>query len=95
MNKDDRNRLRRLLLEQRWAALGTLDDKGAPSLSFVAYVPEPDFGGFLIHVSRLAGHTQSLLARPRAALGISDPDSGQDDPQLLARHSIIPLDVST
>ena len=88
MNNDDRMRLRRLLLEQRWAALGTLNDKGSPSVSFVAYVPEPDFAGFFIHVSRLAEHTRCLLARPRAALGISVPDSGQGDPQMLARVNL-------
>ncbi len=88
MNNDDRLLLRRLFLEQRWAALGTLNDKGGPSVSFVAYVAEPDFAGFLIHVSRLAEHAQNLLARPRVALGISDADSGQGDPQLLARVNL-------
>ena len=88
MNNDERKRLCQLLLEQRWAALATLNDDGAPAVSFVAYVPETDFSGFLIHVSRLAAHTQYLLARPRAALGISAPDSGGEDPQLLPRVSI-------
>lgn len=88
MNNDERIRLRQLLSEQRWAALATLADDGAPSVSFVAYVPEPDFAGILIHVSRLAAHTRYLLARPRVALGISAPDSGQGDPQLLARVGI-------
>lgn len=88
MNDNERIRLRHLLAEQRWAALATLADDGAPSVSFVAYVPEADFAGFLIHVSRLAAHTQHLLARPSAALGISNADSGQGDPQLLARVSI-------
>ena len=88
MNLDERARLRQLFLEQRWAALATLCDDGAPSVSFVAYVAEPDFSGFLIHVSRLAAHTQHLLARSRAALGISAPDAGEGDPQLLGRVSI-------
>ena len=88
MNVDERMRLRRLLLEQRWAALATLCDDGSPSVSFVAYVPEADFSGFLIHVSRLAAHTQYLFARSRAALGISAPDAGEGDPQLLARVTI-------
>lgn len=88
MNNDERLRLRQLLVEQRWAALATLADDGAPSVSFVAYVPEPDFAGFLIHVSRLAAHTRNLLARPRIALGVSAPDSGEGDPQLLPRLSI-------
>ncbi len=88
MNHDDRVRLRQLLLDQRWAALATLNDDGDPLLSFVAYVPEPDFAGFLIHVSRLAAHTRNLLARPGVALGVSAPDAGAGDPQLLARVSI-------
>ena len=88
MNNDDRMRLRRLLVEQRWAALGSINDKDGPSVSFVGYVPEADFAGFIIHVSRLAEHTQYLLARPRAALGISEPDAGQGDPQLLARVNL-------
>ncbi len=88
MNNDERMRLRQLLLEHRWAALATLNEDGAPTVSFVAYVPEADFSGFLIHVSRLAAHTQYLLARPRVALGISAPDSGGEDPQLLPRVSI-------
>lgn len=88
MTKEDRRRLIRLLTEQRWAALATLDDGGLPAVSFVACVPEPGYGGFLIHVSRLAAHTRHLLARPRAALGISEPDPGKDDPQLLARVTL-------
>jgi putative heme iron utilization protein len=88
VNNEERLRLRQLLLEQRWAALATLDDQGTPALSFVAYVPEADFTGFLIHVSRLAAHSRYLLARPHAALGVSAPDTGEGDPQLLARVNI-------
>jgi len=88
VNDDERQCLRQLLLEQRWAALSTLDDEGRPAVSFVAYVPEADFSGILIHVSRLAAHTRHLLARPQAALGISTPDDGRDDPQLLVRANI-------
>lgn len=88
MNREDRARLTQVLAEQRWAALATLDDAGLPSVSFVAYVPEPGYSGFLIHVSRLAAHTRHLQARPQSALGISEPDRGTDDPQLLARVSI-------
>lgn len=81
-------RVRQLLLEQRWAALATLCEDGSPSVSFVAYAAEPGFNGFLLHVSRLAAHTRNLLACPATALGISDPDAGQGDPQLLARITI-------
>ena len=54
----------------------------------VAYVPESDLGGFLLHLSRLAAHTRNLLQDARASLVISQPDSGEGDPQTLARASI-------
>lgn len=88
MNDEQAIRLRQLLVEQRWAALATLGEDGRPSVSFVAYVPEPGFNGFLLHVSRLAAHTRNFLARPAVALAISDTDAGQEDPQLLARITI-------
>jgi putative heme iron utilization protein len=88
VNDDERLRLHRLLSDQRWAALASLGENGAPSVSFVAYVPEQDFSGFLIHVSRLAAHTRNLLERPRVALGISAPDDGRGDPQLLERITL-------
>lgn len=88
MNADQGERVRQLLRRQRWAALATQCRDGSPSVSFVAYVAESDFNGFLLHVSRLAAHTRNLLARPAVALAVSEPDSGQDDPQLLARLTI-------
>ena len=88
VNDGQRLRVRQLVLEQRWAALATLCGDGGPSVSFVAYAEEPGFSGFLVHVSRLAPHTLNLLERPAAALGITDMDAGQGDPQLLARITI-------
>jgi putative heme iron utilization protein len=88
MNEEQGRHLRQLLGEQRWAALATLGEDGDPSASFVAYVPEPGFNGFLLHVSRLAAHTRNLLARPAVALAISETDTGKGDPQLLARITI-------
>jgi putative heme iron utilization protein len=88
VNKEERRRLNRLLAGQRWAALATLDDDGFPSVAYVAYVPEPAYAGFLVHISRLAAHTRHLLARPHAALGITEPDDGADDPQQRARVSL-------
>jgi len=88
MNIEDRRRLVQVLLEQRWAALATLDDAGLPSVSFVAYAPEPDRAGCVVHISRLAAHTRHLLVRPQAALGITEADGGRGDPQLLARVSL-------
>jgi len=88
MNDEQGRRVRQLLVEQRWAALATLGEDGGPAVSFVAYVPEPGFNGFLLHVSRLAAHTRNLLARPAVALAISETDAGERDPQLLARITI-------
>jgi heme iron utilization protein len=79
--------LLKLIHEQRWASLATLG-RGGPQASMVAYVAEPDLGGVLMHLSRLASHTRNLLADPRAALAISEPDQGVGDPQTLARISI-------
>jgi putative heme iron utilization protein len=55
----------------------------------VAYACEPDFAGFLLHLSRLSAHTRNLLASPSASIAISEPDTAQvHNPQTLARVSI-------
>jgi putative heme iron utilization protein len=54
----------------------------------VAYAAEPGFGGFLLHLSRLAAHTGHLLADPSAALLICEADDGRDDVQTLARLTL-------
>lgn len=76
-----------LIAGQRWAALATLSEEG-PSASMVAYVPEPGCSGFLLHLSHLAAHTRHLLNDARASLLITQPDTGEGDPQTLARVSI-------
>jgi len=76
-----------LIRAQRQAALATLRD-GAPFVSMVAYAPEPDFGGLLLHLSRLAAHTGQLLANPAASLLICEGDDGRDDVQTLARITL-------
>ena len=78
----------RLVRAQRWASLATIDDDGFPLGSMVAYVPQPDFSGFLVHVSKLARHTRNLLTRNYGALTIGEPDDGEGDPQVLARICI-------
>lgn len=90
-----------LLLAQRWAALATLGEQGEPLASMVAYVVEPELGGLLLHVSRLAAHTGNLLARPAASLVVGESDPGAGDPQQLARltlavrAAVIPRDSDT
>lgn len=77
-----------LLRGQRQAGLATLHE-GAPFVSMVAYAAEPDFGGCLLHLSRLAQHTRSLLAQPSAALLVAEPDDGRADVQTLARITLV------
>jgi hypothetical protein len=90
MNPEDLGAIAALIRGQRQAALGTLRH-GAPHLSMVAYAEEPDFGGFLLHLSRLAAHTQQLLADSRASLLVCEPDDQRNDVQTLARLTIIGL----
>jgi len=87
MDKLAETQLVQLIRDQRWACLATLDN-GVPYASYVAYVPDENLGGFLIHISRLAPHTQNLLTNARATLAITEPDKGYGDPQTLARVSI-------
>jgi hypothetical protein len=86
----DEGRLRRLLREQRWACLGTLDE-GKPFVSWVAYVVDEE-GSLLLHLSRLAKHTRNLLtdgaASPTISLAISETDDDRSDPQTLARITL-------
>ena len=87
-----------LIRKQRQAALGTLHEQ-APFVSMVAYAAEPDFGGMLLHLSRLAPHTTHLLAAPVASLLICERDDGRDDVQTLARMTLTgearPIDATS
>lgn len=79
-----------LLLEQRWAALGTLDCRDAtPFVSSVAYaVNRRSDPCLLLHLSELAAHTRNLLATEQASLLVTAPDPGRGDPQQLPRLSL-------
>jgi len=87
MDAESSQALARLLRKQRIAALGTLSD-AAPLVSMVLFVAAADLTSFCIHVSRLAQHTQALLQDPRVSLLVAEPDTGEHDPQMLARVSI-------
>jgi hypothetical protein len=86
MNLEDRRLMATVIHDHRWAALATEGDQG-PEASWVAYVPENDFSGFLLHLSRLSAHTRNLLQDPRACLAISECEVN-GDPQTLARVTI-------
>ena len=87
MNLQEQRLMLALIRDRRWAALATQGPDG-PDASWVAYVPEPDCSGFLLHLSTLSAHTRNLLAHPRAGLTISEPERDDEDPQTLARVTI-------
>jgi putative heme iron utilization protein len=76
-----------LVRGERIAHLATLR-QGAPMASMTLYLPEAGFAGFLVHVSRLAWHTQDMGQDPRVALSIAETDDGRADPFTLKRISI-------
>ncbi len=79
--------LARLIRKERIAHLATLR-QGAPMASMTLFLPAADFSAFHVHVSRLAWHTQDMLADPRVALSIAESDDGRPDPFTLMRVSI-------
>ena len=76
-----------LIRTQRIASLGTLRD-GFPFVSLVPFAETDDFSALLIHISRLALHTQDILQNPRVGLMIAEPDDGLKNPQTLPSASI-------
>jgi len=87
MDSGETAQLARLIRGQRVAALGTLR-QGAPLVSMVSYLPQADFSAIVLRVSRLAWHTQDMLADPRVSLVIAETDDGRADPQTLARVTL-------
>jgi len=88
MDAETRARLAALIRGERIASLGTLR-RAAPLVSMVAFLAEPDFSAFHVHVSRLAWHTQDMLHDPRVSLAVIERDDGREDPQTLARVSVL------
>lgn len=90
MDDATRDTLLRLVRERGIAALGTRHgDDGWPLVSMVLYAAEPDLSALYIHVSRLAQHTQGLLADPRLGLLIGEADRPSRNPLTLPRVSIL------
>jgi putative heme iron utilization protein len=87
MNRQSQLDLAQLIRTKQTAALGTLHE-GAPLVSLVLYLPNADFTTFYLHLSRLAQHTQAILREPQVSLMIAEADTGQQDPQTLARVSL-------
>lgn len=80
--------LRRLLAERAVAALGTLDEHGAPFVSMVPFAVEPASGALVLHVSALAAHTRQMQAEPRVSLLVTGADDWAESPQALPRVTI-------
>jgi heme iron utilization protein len=87
MDTETSQLLRRLLLKERTAHLGTLRN-GAPMVSMTLFMPEKDFSAFYVHVSRLAWHTQDMAQDPRVALSVAETDDGRADPFTLMRVTV-------
>lgn len=87
MNAQQEQQLRELVLNRSTAALGTLHD-GAPYVSMVPFVLVDDATRFIIHVSRLAAHTQDMLMEPRISLMIAAAEQVNLAPQALPRVTV-------
>src|SRR5262249_34578110 len=75
---------RTLFQQEKFATLSTLL-AGGPYASLVTYAPTPSGHNALLLLSRLAIHTQNLLAELRAALLVTQPAALGEDPMVLAR----------
>ncbi len=84
MDPASRKTLGQLLATRRVASLGTLHE-GAPFVSMVLVAPWPEGNGLLLHVSRMAAHTQDLARDPRASVMLCAPEVEGEPPQALPR----------
>jgi heme iron utilization protein len=80
--------LRDLLTRQRTAALGTLDETGAPFVSMVPFAVDAEDRSLVIHVSGLAAHSRNLLRSPRVSLLISAPEVAGEPVHALPRVTL-------
>ncbi len=85
--------LHALLQTHRIAALGTLDEAGAPFVSMVPFAIEPSRGWLVVHLSGLAVHTPYLLARPQVALMVMQAERPDEPVHALPRLSLQALAV--
>ncbi len=75
-----------LLYHKSWAALATVDDKGKPHASMIAYAITTD--ALYFHLSSLALHTRLLQQQSFCSIVISEDEILTNDPQTLARLSL-------
>ena len=81
--------LRTLLVSQRVAALGTLDEDGAPFVSMVPFALEPRSACVVIHVSGLAAHTRNLQAAPQVSLLVMQAEVAGEPVHALPRVTLL------
>ena len=86
MNRDLTVVLQQLIHGRMIAALGTLHE-GVPFVSMVPYAVASD-GSLVLHVSRLAAHTQDMLDHPDVSLLITESEASGKIPQALARVTV-------
>ena len=86
MNRELTVILGQLIHGNRIAALGTLHH-GVPFVSMVTYAVGKS-GNFILHVSRLAAHTQDMLDHPEVSLLITEAEASGKMPQALARVTV-------
>lgn len=87
MDSSESLALKSLLDKHTVAALATLH-KGEPAVSMVPFALLPKSARFVIHVSRLASHTNDMLAHPAVALLVTGSSDDADTPLALPRVSI-------
>lgn len=71
----------------RTAVLLTMRN-GRPFGSHVPYIFGPDWTRAYLHLSRLALHTQHLLADPHVSLFVAEPDGPEKNPLALRRINL-------
>ena len=86
MNRELTIVLQQLIRGQMIAALGTLH-QGAPFVSMVTFAAARN-GSLILHVSRLAAHTQDMLVSPDVSLLITESEAAGKMPQALARVTV-------
>ncbi len=79
--------LRQLLEQQDTAAIGTLH-RGEPFVSMVPFALLPGGRGLVIHVSRLATHTNDMQLHPGVSLMVTAAREPGVPPQGLARATV-------
>lgn len=87
MNSASADTLRALLQERTVAALGTLAGT-EPYVSMVPFAVTADGRSLIVHVSRLAAHTQNMLQNERVSALVMEPEGPSKAAQSLARVTI-------